>query len=126
MGRKSASGSRIRDEQPGSYFLELRNQFFAFLGVKILKFFDEDPGSGMETVRIWDPGCKKVASWILDSLTALNRRGCTAKLITHGKDAKFCLPHHPKLSIIPEGALRNLGGRRMRGMKLIAIGEGER
>jgi hypothetical protein len=45
---------RIRDEQPGSYFLELRNHFFAFFGVKILKFFDEDPGSGMETVRILD------------------------------------------------------------------------
>jgi hypothetical protein len=30
------------------------------LGVKILKFFDEDPGSGMETVRIRDPGWKKV------------------------------------------------------------------
>jgi hypothetical protein len=41
--RKSASGSGIRDEQPGSYFLELRNHFF---GVKILKFFDEDPGPG--------------------------------------------------------------------------------
>ncbi len=28
MGRKSAaSGSGIRDEQPGSYFLELRNHF---------------------------------------------------------------------------------------------------
>jgi hypothetical protein len=53
-GRISASGSGIRDEQPGSYFLELRNHFFAFLGVKILKFFDEDPGSGMETVRIRD------------------------------------------------------------------------
>jgi len=61
-GRKSASGSGIRDEQPGSYFLELRNHFFAFLGVKILKFFDEDPGSGMETVRIRDPGWKKVRS----------------------------------------------------------------
>jgi hypothetical protein len=35
-GRKSASGSGIRDEQPGSYFLELRNQFFVFFGVKIL------------------------------------------------------------------------------------------
>ncbi len=55
-GRKSASGSGIRDEQPGSYFLELRNHFFAFLGVKILKFFDEDPGSGMEKSRIRDPG----------------------------------------------------------------------
>ena len=58
MGRKSASGSGIRDEQPGSYFLELRNHFF---GVKkILYFFDADPGSGMETVWIRDPGWKKV------------------------------------------------------------------
>ncbi len=52
--RKSASGSGIRDEQPGSYFLELRNRFFALFGVKILKFFDEDPGSGMEKSRIRD------------------------------------------------------------------------
>jgi hypothetical protein len=37
-------------------FLKLRNHFFAFFGVKILKFFDEDPRSGMETVRIRDPG----------------------------------------------------------------------
>jgi hypothetical protein len=65
-GRKSASGSGIRDEQPGSYFLELRNHFFVFLGVKILKLFDEDPGSGMETVRIQDPGWKKVGSGIRD------------------------------------------------------------
>jgi hypothetical protein len=34
------------------------------LGVKLLKFFDEDPGSGMETVRIRDPGWKKVGSGI--------------------------------------------------------------
>jgi hypothetical protein len=53
MGRKSASGSGIRDEQP-SYFLELRNHFFGFFWVKIIKFFDADPGSGMETVRIRD------------------------------------------------------------------------
>jgi hypothetical protein len=64
--RKSASGSGIRDEQTGSYFFELRNHFFAFLGVKILKFFDEDPGSGMETVRIQDLGWKKVGSGIRD------------------------------------------------------------
>jgi hypothetical protein len=55
------TGSGIRDEQPGSYFLELRNHFFAFFGVKILKFFDEDPGwrqfgSGTEKSRIRDPG----------------------------------------------------------------------
>jgi hypothetical protein len=36
------------------------------LGVKILKFFDEDPGSGMEAVRIRDPGWKKVGSGIRD------------------------------------------------------------
>ena len=66
MGRKSESGSGIRDEQPGSYFVELRNHFFGFLGVKILKFFDADPGSGMETVRIRDPGWKKVGSGIWD------------------------------------------------------------
>jgi hypothetical protein len=66
-GRKSASGSGIRDEQPGSYFFELRNHFFLlFLGIKILKFFDEDPGSGMETNRIRDQGWKKVGSGIRD------------------------------------------------------------
>jgi hypothetical protein len=59
-------GSGVQDEQPGSYFLELRNHFFAFFGVTILKFFDEDPGSGMETVRIRDPGWKKVGSEIRD------------------------------------------------------------
>jgi hypothetical protein len=52
MGRKSASG--IRDEQPRSYFLELRNRFF----------FDADPGSGMEKSRIRDPGREKVGSGI--------------------------------------------------------------
>jgi hypothetical protein len=43
MGRKLGSGSeiRIRDKQPGSYFRELRNNFF---GVKILKFSYADPG----------------------------------------------------------------------------------
>ncbi len=53
-------GIRNPDEHPGSYFRELRNNFFL---VKILKFFDEDadpdpgnlfhPGSGMEKS---DPG----------------------------------------------------------------------
>jgi hypothetical protein len=66
LGSFFAPVSGIRDEQPGSYYLELRNHFFAFFGVKILKFFDEDPGSGMETVRIRDPGWKKVGSGIRD------------------------------------------------------------
>jgi hypothetical protein len=61
MGRKSASGSGIRDEQPGSYFLELRNHFL-FFGVK----FFEDPGSGMETVWIRGPGWKRVGAGIRD------------------------------------------------------------
>jgi hypothetical protein len=62
MGKKSGSG-RLRDEQPGSYFLELRNDI---LGVKILIFFDADPGwkkfgSGMEKSRIRDPGSGKIS-----------------------------------------------------------------
>jgi hypothetical protein len=39
MGKKSGSGSGIQDGKPG-YFLELKNNFL----VKILKFFDADPG----------------------------------------------------------------------------------
>ncbi len=66
MGKKSASGSGIRDEQPGSYFLELRNHFFCFFEVKILKFFDGDLGSGMKTVWTRDPGWKKVGTGIRD------------------------------------------------------------
>jgi hypothetical protein len=37
-------------------FLELRNHFFGFFGVKILKFFDEDPESGMPDGDSLDPG----------------------------------------------------------------------
>ncbi len=40
-------------EQPLSYIPELKNNFF---GAKLLKFFDGDPGSGMEKIRILDPG----------------------------------------------------------------------
>jgi hypothetical protein len=65
-GRKSASGSGIRDEQLGSYFLELETIFLAFFGVKILKFFDEDPGSGIRDGDSSDPGWKKVGSGIRD------------------------------------------------------------
>jgi hypothetical protein len=46
---------------PDIIFLRLKTNFFAFLGVKIYKFFDEDPGwrqfgSGMEKSQIRDPG----------------------------------------------------------------------
>jgi hypothetical protein len=40
-GNKSGSGSGIREEQPGSYFLELRNHFF---GLKYSNFFMQIPG----------------------------------------------------------------------------------
>jgi hypothetical protein len=53
MGKKSRSGSGIRDEQPGSYFLELKNHF---LGLKYL----------YSLMRIRDPGWKKVESGIRD------------------------------------------------------------
>jgi hypothetical protein len=62
MGKKSGSGSGIRDEQPESYFLELRNHF---LGLNYLNSFMRirDPvwkkfGSGMEKSRIRDPGSR--------------------------------------------------------------------
>jgi hypothetical protein len=42
MGKKSGSGSGIRDEQPGSY---------SYFWVKILKFFYAYLGSGMEKIR---------------------------------------------------------------------------
>jgi hypothetical protein len=44
---------RILDEHPGSYFRELRNNFF---WLKIIKFFDADP----------DLGWKKFGSGIRD------------------------------------------------------------
>jgi hypothetical protein len=56
MGKKTGSGSGIRDEQPVSYFLELRKPF---LLVKILKFCDADPGwkqSGSGNEKKSDPG----------------------------------------------------------------------
>jgi hypothetical protein len=57
MGRKSASGSGIRDEQLGSYFLELINHFFGFLGG--LKYLNS-------LMQIQDPGWKKVGCGIRD------------------------------------------------------------
>jgi hypothetical protein len=56
MGRKSASGSGMRDEQPRSYFLELRNHFLVFLGLKYLN----------SLMRIRDPGGRQFGSGIRD------------------------------------------------------------
>jgi hypothetical protein len=52
MGKKSRSGIRIRDEHFGSYFRELRNNFW----VKILKFFDEDADLDTGSGNLFDPG----------------------------------------------------------------------
>jgi hypothetical protein len=63
MGKKSGSGSGIRDEQPGSYFPELRNHFFGLKYLNSLMRIRDgnnlDPGwkkvgSGMEKSRIRD------------------------------------------------------------------------
>ncbi len=59
--KKSGSGSGIRDEQPWSYFLELRNHFF------VLKYFDADPGSEIQNGNNSDPGSGiNTASYITD------------------------------------------------------------
>jgi hypothetical protein len=66
-GRKSASGSGIRDELPGSYYLELRNHFFCFfLELKYLNSLMRirDPGWRQFGSRIREPGWKKVGSGI--------------------------------------------------------------
>ncbi len=51
FGIGNNQGTRIRDEQPGSYFRELRNNF---LGLKYLN----------SLMRIWDQGWKKI--WMRD------------------------------------------------------------
>jgi hypothetical protein len=53
-------------QDPGSGMGIKSTSRSGFFGVKILKFFDADPGSGMETGRIRDPGWKKVGSGIRD------------------------------------------------------------
>ncbi len=70
MGKKSGSGSGIRNEQPGSYFLELRNHF---LGLKYLNSLMRirDPGWKQFGSGIWDgknsdPGYGMEKSWIPD------------------------------------------------------------
>jgi hypothetical protein len=46
------------------------------LWVKILKFFDADPGSGMEKIRIRDPGWKTFGSGFPGSATLTYRTVC--------------------------------------------------
>jgi hypothetical protein len=51
MGKKLGSGSGSGMNNPDHISESLQTIF----RVKILKFFDADPGSGMEKIRIRDP-----------------------------------------------------------------------
>ncbi len=59
-GYESGSGSGIRDEQPGSYFRELRNNFWGQNYLNSLMWIRDGknlyPVSGMEKIRNRDPG----------------------------------------------------------------------
>jgi hypothetical protein len=79
MGKISGSGFgiRIRDEQPGSYFRELRNNF---LGLKYLNSLirirdgkNSDPGWKIFGSGILDkhPGSETLPNWQLKSKEAL-------------------------------------------------------
>jgi hypothetical protein len=52
MCKKSRSGSKIRDENPGSYSKSLET----ILGLKILKFLGADPDLGSGIPNLFDPG----------------------------------------------------------------------
>jgi hypothetical protein len=54
----SESGSRIRDEQP-RIMDHVSENLETIVWVKILKFFDADPGSGNRCGKNSDPGWKK-------------------------------------------------------------------
>ncbi len=51
---------------PDHIFLSLETIFLLFFGVKILKFFDEDPGFGIREVDSSDPGSGMEKSRIRD------------------------------------------------------------
>ncbi len=91
MGRKSASGSGIQHEQPGSYFLELRNHFFLFFfGLKYLNSLMRirdpgwrslDPGSGMEKSRI------RLKRSVLHAIIGFRRQICMrGSNVVHAKN----------------------------------------
>jgi hypothetical protein len=60
MGKKSGSGSGMNNPYYISEGIE------TIFWVKILKFFDADPGSGMEKIRTKIRGWKKIGSGIRD------------------------------------------------------------
>jgi hypothetical protein len=58
MGKKSGSGSGVNNPDHISESLE------TIFWVKIPKFFGADPGSGIETIQIWNQGWRKLGSGI--------------------------------------------------------------
>jgi hypothetical protein len=48
MGKNSGSGIRIRDEQPGSYFRELRNNTYTLMRIRDTRWKNSDSGVGWE------------------------------------------------------------------------------
>jgi hypothetical protein len=64
-GQVSLAVLRIRIRDPGvTTQIIFSRAWKPFFGIKILKFFDGDPGSGMKRIRIRDPGWKKLVSGI--------------------------------------------------------------
>jgi hypothetical protein len=58
MGKNPDPGSASEMNNPDHFLESLETIFW----VKILKFLDADPGSGMEKIQIRDPGRKKFGS----------------------------------------------------------------
>jgi hypothetical protein len=67
MGKKSGSGSGMYNPNQISETLE------TIFGVKILKFFDADPG--WKKIRVQDPGWKKFGSGIRDKHPGIRNTG---------------------------------------------------
>jgi hypothetical protein len=88
-----------------------------FFGVKILKFFDVDPGSGLETVRIRDPGWKKVGSGIRDKHPG-------SATLAEGINLSGCW-NLGQLTAMQHGGVSNGSQRGKRGGEAKGVAEGD-
>jgi hypothetical protein len=98
---KSGSGSGIWNEQPGSYFLELRNHFLG------LKYFNSLMRSGIRIPdgKIWicEPGSRIEKNWIWD----LEKHPGSATLVSETLLATLALLHM-QVELIPWKFLHSL------------------
>ncbi len=76
MGKKSGSRSRIRiwDGKHGSFFWELRNNFFWLKYLNSLMRI-RDPGPGMEKIRTRDQGSRMEKIWIQNPGSGMEKIG---------------------------------------------------